>query len=485
MANKKRKSRQPPTSPEQLQADAQSAFEQAQFKKASELYKQLLKREAKTEWQQALGECYRARARELMARNRPKEALALLDNLAALPITDEDKDPELITWRVVGMLQVGQSEKAAQLYRTHRKTLSQTQTGRQLPAHFAAHILIGETALNNAFAEDDPVRVDSEAALNALQAYTESDDAGAQAALQRIPFRSPYRDFALILKALLKLETNADQALAMLDKVPDGSPFVAFARDLRPAAHDDVEALKALPERDFKLQTLICELRGWPAEAPKTLRKLPRGEAAHSDKARLQFLLDASGLLPKSIRREAGLALLVTYREGRKNYRQRLGPIPPSEQTRIEALAAEHRDDLLDAYGFWLEYLDQVGKQLAPLELAALYRHIADLDDRTQASRMWLFPGAMDAAEALENGLGHDPDHRASYTRLIDLFQQSGERKHYQKWVELALERFPEDRAILSQAIEAARQKRAFRKATTMPNAYWPSTRSTGMHVRR
>ena len=67
-----------------LPAQAGEALRAGRFKEAVELYKQLLRQEARPEWRDALADAYIGRARALSAKGLFKEAEVVLGNAAAL-----------------------------------------------------------------------------------------------------------------------------------------------------------------------------------------------------------------------------------------------------------------------------------------------------------------------------------------------------------------------------------------------------------------
>ena len=71
-------------SAEALAAQAEEALRLGKFKEAIELYKQLLKQEARPDWRDALAAAYVGRARALSAKGLFKEAEIVLGNAAAL-----------------------------------------------------------------------------------------------------------------------------------------------------------------------------------------------------------------------------------------------------------------------------------------------------------------------------------------------------------------------------------------------------------------
>lgn len=68
---------------------------------------------------------------------------------------------------------------------------------------FAASHLADPSGLTGALPADDPILVDGRAARRSLEAYCRGEDVAAEEALRQLPFRSPYRDWAQVLKALL------------------------------------------------------------------------------------------------------------------------------------------------------------------------------------------------------------------------------------------------------------------------------------------
>ena len=74
-------------------AQAEEALRLGRFKEAVELYKQLLKQEARPEWRDALADAYLGRAKALFAKGLFKEAEIVLGNAAALDGANSGQTP--------------------------------------------------------------------------------------------------------------------------------------------------------------------------------------------------------------------------------------------------------------------------------------------------------------------------------------------------------------------------------------------------------
>ena len=94
----------------------------------------------------------------------------------------------------------------------------------------AAQQIAGDERIAASLAMDDPVRRHANAARGALAAYCAGDDEALKSALAALPFRSPYRDWVQLLKALQLATDRPAEADAQLARIDDESAFAALQR---------------------------------------------------------------------------------------------------------------------------------------------------------------------------------------------------------------------------------------------------------------
>ncbi len=208
-------------------------LEAGRFREAISAYKALAKQDPALN--EGLAAAYQGRARQLAAKRMDKEALVMWENralLGDLPVHSEH----------LGLLiRLGRTERALDLYR-HPSVANDAALGSSVRAHLAARYLAGGEEIANRLVADDPVLVDGQAARRALSAYCSGDDPTLGEALGSIAFRSPYRDFAQILKALARQAEAPQEAARQLARIDQDSPFGGLAV---------AAALALLPEREL------------------------------------------------------------------------------------------------------------------------------------------------------------------------------------------------------------------------------------------
>ena len=254
-------------------AQAQASLAAGRYREAIEQFKTLSRAEPPEVWREGLAAAYRGRALELEAKGMGKEALTIWDNRRqACP--GLAPDPRHLAL----LLRLGQSEAALTGYRSLLAG-GESAALAEVRGHFAANWLTEEhppgLATDPALAED-PLLRDGSIARAALAAWCAGDDEVAAVQLKAIPFRSPYRDFTTLLKALMIWEKDPIASGKLLERVAADSPFAPLAAALRLSLLPDEELLPALgranqPSRDF-----VMSLLGWPERRRQLWRETQR-----------------------------------------------------------------------------------------------------------------------------------------------------------------------------------------------------------------
>jgi len=456
-----------------LTSQAQEALDAHRWRDAVTAYKELLKRENRADWRRALGDAYAGRAGELAAKGMVKEALAIWENRAAL-----DPQMPLAPGHAALLVRLGQLDAAiALLGRDDDGALPRPQR-EQLRTQLAAHVLGGDTSLLERLPADDPVRAHAEPALAALAAYCEHDDEAARARIAEIPFRSPYRDWAQILKALLRQPTAPAEAQALLDRVDDASGFAALKR---------AAALSLLPETQFLSAAatagptelrVAAVLRGWPPERIAVWQDLHRLGSDPTPKALIRLLhLHQKSLGADWVRRKS---LSLVAQDGSSesiHWLRESGGTHPSrfEQALLAAWTTDPNEDPWLALERWQDcavFLERRWHETKDPDLAL---RIALLLRRGDAQGDLLGPptepsGEPDyfdtiAADQVQASLSWDPDDRASYLRLINYYRRGRQLKDARRLLEQAQARWPLDMGLLEAAMDIALDAGSFKKA--------------------
>ncbi len=429
------------------------------FVKAVSVFKRLLKSEPCRQWQEKLAKAYLGRARGLFAKGMTKEALAILDNLAHF-CPETTPDESLLPFKIELLIGAGRLEKAADLYRRNAEHLKGTTAGTALEELFAALCLAGEEILLKALPEESPIVAHYPFASEALRAYCRQEDTGANQALKQIPFRSPYKHFALALKGLLTLSSDLAGAARIFAKIPQSSPFYALIGPTACCLQSDQPLAAILNEMGrTDLQRLAC-IRGFDEKRLTVLLGLFR--AQNQPQKQLALLCSQGKELDAKWARQTSLALLPFYPRGEKIYDKAFGRLPNPERIRLQALALEQFNDWVPALDYWQIYVEKLAEtpQTAQrdLSIALVYRHLAEIADKH-------FDTLEDECSGyLGKSLAYDPVDKPTYQKLFDACRN--DKKALRKWLDPALEHFPEDIDILLTAAEAALDGNAFKKTS-------------------
>jgi len=456
-------------SPDTLAVQGQGYLKAGNFSKAIETFKHLLKIEPRAEWQKRLAEAYLWRSRILSSKGMYKEALVLLDNLtafcgAAVPVRD------LTVPRLVLLMNSGQYEKAALLWQKESDRSGKTPQAERLSDLFAALILGGETGILEKFAEDAPLVQHYPFARDALKAFCCGQDDRVDQSLSGISFRSPYKNFRLVLKGLRVVNSDSEAANRFFDKIPPDSPFFSLVKPLIGFCNNGYRDLSSLLKMNRQELALLASLTG---VEPDRLDLLIRLHAA-ADNPKKQFeLLSLKGRqIDQQAAKNASLNLLPSVWAGVRIYENAFGPVSVADRYRLEALRYEQQQEPEFALDYWQRLVNHLVKEPdsadTSLSIALIYRHMAELiekmgdcvdeygyeyDDPHVQSRYYF-----------EKSLIYDPADKAVYLKLIDMCRH--ETREMRKWVESALKFFPEDVDILLVATELALKSLAFKKAS-------------------
>jgi tetratricopeptide (TPR) repeat protein len=456
MRKKKKHSHKSPV--ETCPAKAADLLAKGHYKEAIEAYKNLLKKEQREEWHAALAKAYLLRAQALANKDMYKEAAVLWENRANLC-----DDKELLDQYIYWLIRAGRYGRAAGLLTETSEHLPETMT-RQLQAQFGALLLGGHQEVAAAVQEDAVLLKQYALMMAALKTYYQGDDKGTEESLKQISFRSPYRDFRAIMKALLTMASDSSGASQLLEKVPADSPYAYFAELIRMAGQGGETLLAGLSKLSRHEQAFIAHLKGWDKAQLKVISALQIAAKRDNHKALMEVVTAHRQSLGEQYCRQFCLALLPSYPAGMKFYEQAFGLLSTFEKNRITALSHEQLGHSLRAEKHWrlcVDSLKQYRKQEDnALKRALILRHIVELAEKRG--------DAFDEEEVpndLAESLRLDPDDKKSYLKLIQWYKHNDEQKNYNQWVETAVKQFPKESEVLLIAMEAATGRKAFKKA--------------------
>jgi tetratricopeptide (TPR) repeat protein len=452
-----------------LAETAIEALRAERFKDAIELFKKLVKHDPRSEWRAALSDAYIGRAKVLAAKGMFKEAEIVLGN--AVASDGMVKDPLFL---LQCLIRQGQFQKAL------AHALKYVGAGKS-PAIEAGEL----PELTAALFLADPVRVETpadgqsaraewieaaNAARDALNAWIEGkSEQEIDLLLARIPMRSPLKAVRLIVKSLLTAPHDRERACRLLDGVLAQSPFAPLRLAVEASfPGEPVERLDRWSGASAAQRSFAIEVYGGPAPSSRTLNQLFEAEN-RGPAALFAFLLKQAAHLPEQETRGACLDLLPRLPDRIAQFEKTFGPLPEPEKNRVLALSAETSQQWSRAEKYWramAAYFARDGSRQAKLSAGVIYRHLADLARMHEAIEGEGY-ASDPVAFYLKASLDADPDCLAALLLLLGHYRQNGEDKEWNALAEEAARRFPEESAVLLQAIDAAAARKAYKKAAS------------------
>lgn len=442
-------------------------LEKSRYRDAIDAYKALLKQERRPEWLAGLAAAYAGRARALAGKGMRREAIEIWRSRADVCGTPLWEGP-YVEW----LLGEGRLADVVTHLSARRRAPDHATDGKPddelaaLESRLAPTLLAADEALLARVPAESSLLRHRRAALAALTAYGQNDAAALEEALASIPFRSPYRDLRLILKAMVLRETDVNAARAAIARLPVDGPFERFAAPLRALAVSSDERLRSLAALDPAQQGIALDLLGCPQAHAPLLRAL----IAADDK------LTPAALFDLVLRHSRGLSGAVATRVWQRlsPWAKRRGcesppifgsPSPGAEEC-ATALVQDIAGDLDHAETHWTDAAKRLGAggdSDDRLRAALILRHTA------LSSHHLSRDGILDhaGAELLTGSLQFDVHDRDVHIRLIKFWRGHGDLKKARARLDFGLVYFPDDVAMLAEAVETALAGGAFKKAAT------------------
>ena len=444
-------------------AQAQAALAAGQYKVAIELFKELLKRERRAEGLAGLAAAYAGRAEQLAAKGMVKEALALWrtrSQACGVPLLGGN----YVGW----LLKDGQVEAALGLRSAIDALPPEAQPRAQ--AELAAAVLLAGDAALSGWPADHPLIAHRAAARAALAACLTGDAPDApplEAALGGISHRSPFRDLRPLLKALALHPADPPLALAALARVPANGPFEPLAAALRVCLMPGTQWLAGLSPLDDAGRALVLDLKGCPPSQRLLVLDAMRLAAGAAPAAPDLFdlVLRQRRALGDPLARPTALRLLVHAPQRQRAFDAAFLPLSPPEEERLLALAAELKRQPDAAQHHWLQWVELLGATVAgKLPAALVLRRLVDQERHHRPDEVL----DRHSLAWLSRSLALDPTDLACHLRLLRNARLGGDLKQARTRLDAARCHFPDDSALLYEAVEIALAGGAFKKAAAL-----------------
>ncbi|MCK5719597.1 MAG: tetratricopeptide repeat protein [Thiomargarita sp.] len=456
--NKKRRNKQKTPivdSIDALEIKAITYFDNKQYKQAIDIYKQLLKKEPhRKEWQSDLAEIYVLRAQILAKKQLYKEAIILWDNQVELYHGKKATSEQYIYW----LIKAKEYKKIIAL--TASTEITETIKSK-LWIYLSVSLFLDDSKLIKIIPQDAPVIKHYLIVKNVLVAYYKNDLVVAEQYVKQIPFRSLYRDFATVFKALL-LNSETDKAQQLLKKVPKDSFYHRFAELITISNEQNLTVfLDKLSSLEYQEKVFIANLKSWNIEKIKAIFQLQTAYQKNNYKVLFETVVKNRTLFGKEYSRRFCWTLLSYDIKNIRSYEKIFNcKLSKFDKNRIYALYYEQQKDIEKVIYYWNVAIKNLKttSNISDLDLkiALILRHIAST------------VGIMSdyATELLIESIKYDADDKASYINIINNYKKwQGPQKKYHKWADDSVKKFPQDGEILSLAMESAVKRKAFKKA--------------------
>ncbi len=433
------------------------ALRLGRFRDAVECFKQAVRQDPQPPWRQALAEAYAGRARELAGKGMFKEAAVVLEN------TRTEAGAVAAPLLYLGcLLRQGQVAKAAREVQVQRAAAAPEMAASLADLAAALSLVMPEVRIGG----DAAWAAWQGAARAALQAW----HAGApvetvERHLAGLPLRSPFRALRMIVKALTLGRSAPGSAAELLARVPPAGPFGHFAAAAGAALADTAQLLAEWSALLPAQRRFVAAWRGIPPERVALLERIESAERL-GPAGLLALLLRRPAGLPDATLRAACIELLVQLPGQIGQVERVFGPLGTVERERILALAAEAKQDYTAASHHWHSAAEALAQEQQGVAAGVVYRHLVDLTQRHDIPGRDLGQTAEDAEITyLERSRAADPAHLPTALRLLDRCRAAGRSREWYAAVDRALADFPAEPAVLGHAVDAAVQRKAFRKA--------------------
>ncbi len=443
-------------------------LEKGRFRDAVDCYKNLIKTQRRTEWVDGLAKAYAGRAKVLAEKGMLREAIELWRSRTELCGTSL-WEGQYIGW----LVKEGRLDEVLGYLSARHSVSGVVPDGKQnvetatLEVRLAPILLAADDAYVARLPKETLLVQHRPLALAALSAYANGDTPALEAALVGIPFRSPYRDLRLVLKALLLWETDHDAARLAIDRLSEDGPFEPLAAPLRMLLADGAERLRRWARLNRFQNTMAIDLMGCPHTYAPLVRALAVSDADLAPAALFDLVQQNSRDLPEAVATRAWQRLspwaVRRYCESPHIFGN---PSDVAQECAL-ALAVEIKGESKHAEKHWsgaAQMLADSHNANDRLRTALILRHMAYKPHHLSAE------GILDrtGAEMLTKSLEFDLLDCDVFVRLVKFWRKHDELKICREHMDLGLRHFPNDVALLTESVETALAAGVIKKAATV-----------------
>lgn len=434
-----------------LEEKALAHFSAGRYKEAADLFKDLLKHSDNAFHRQQLAQCYLYRASSMAAKGMPKEACILWENYADCAEQPLAALDSYILWQ----LSVKNTQKAyARLAQLTTQQLDENYP--ELTVWLGFLMVSGNADIAPYLPQDSSLLVHLNLVRDALDAYRSHHAERCDQTLQKLPFRSAFRDLRTLLKAQLASATSIEQSQTLLSKIPAQSPYRPIANALLAYTQNGSSFVKTMLSLDHNQRRTVAHAKGLSNKQLELLETLVKLKGQQTDKVHFSLAIQYRQLFGSEAAQAYCQGMLASYPSGHKDYLKHFAAKDRFEEYRIQALLCEKGKDSFDATFYWRRCIEILKNQNPENDkkIALILRRMAAIASLTEAAGLII------------ESLDYDADDRDSYLKILNFYDQTKpDPAKYQSWLENSLKRFPKDIDLLARAAKSAAAKKAFKKA--------------------
>jgi hypothetical protein len=452
-----KKNKSNPISPSDQAEQARQYESAGNYKDAIDLYKNLYAMDSDEQWRDCLAHCYLERAKQFASRHMPKEALAIWDNYLKF---SSDPSPYLdhyILW------QLGLNQMQAV------KNTLQELNAEQLDNQFTElSVILGFLMLTGSTDLLESLPAESRLCQHwqiVDQALKSEDIYSLNEQLKSLPFKSPFRDFRVLVSASTKLTTDPDQSQQLLSKISSDSVYAPVVQLIDIIALQGAQFAHSLVQLSSATRKLLANTCGLSPEQTKLIDALVKEPKKSKDKFFFNLALQFKNLIGIEKTRIFCQNLLAVYPAGKKEFQKHFDSVSSFETNRVKALQLEEKRRYVQADQHWKLCIESLQKHLQEDEhhgfrIALIYQHMAAYQ-----------PAQEDQLYLLKKSLEFNPLNKDLYIKILKLIDElEGESGDYKDWLAKTESAFPDDIDILTLLMQRAFASGANKKAVQYAN---------------
>lgn len=296
-----------------------------------------------------------------------------------------------------------------------------------------------------------------ELAQQAFHDFITGNNESSLLALKELPYRSAFRDFRKILKTAIDLKLTPDSAIAQLEKIPADSPYYTMAQLLELFPLTGSQLVAKLLTFSSEQIDLISRLFGFSDQQRQLLHALRYQTAQDmTESYKFDLALQFRDLFGEDLVQKYCRSALTKYPIGLDDFSTVFDKFDEFDLHRLQALALER--DHQDSEFHWRQCIKILSRQRhCALKIAMILRHLAELQSTPKAVKL------------LIESLDYDSAHKASHLQLLDYFSHSEIHKaEYLKWLEISMQRFPDDIEILTLALQLYKREKKYTEVISL-----------------